>query len=137
VKWDKLLSPVRIRTLFGGPASLRSAGDPRDEFERDYGRSIFSTPVRRLQDKAQVFPLEKHDAIRTRLTHSVEVSSVARGLTRSLAKWIHAERRDLHEDQIQAIETIAATCGMIHDLGNPPFGHAGEKAIAQWFDKHF
>lgn len=72
MEWNRLLNATRPRPSTGG--------DSRVEFERDYDRSIFSTPVKRLQDKAQVFPLEPHDAIRTRLTHSLEVSAVARGL---------------------------------------------------------
>jgi len=110
------------------------AGDPRSEFDRDFGRSVFSTPVRRLQDKAQVFPLEEHDAIRTRLTHSLEVSSVARSLGEA-AERIAKKRGGLDDSLIGSIPTIAATCGLIHDLGNPPFGHAGELAIGEWFRK--
>jgi len=110
------------------------AGDPRSEFDRDYGRSVFSTPVRRLQDKAQVFPLEEHDAIRTRLTHSLEVSSVARSLGEG-AERIARRKGTLDDSLIGSIPTIAATCGLIHDLGNPPFGHAGELAIGNWFRK--
>lgn len=131
MNWEKLLSSVRIRELCGGEVSLRSPGDPRTEFERDYGRTIFSTPVRRLQDKAQVFPLVEHDAVRTRLTHSIEVSSVARGLGAMAEKWLDKEG-ELPTGSLGAIEFIAVTCGMIHDLGNPPFGHAGEDAIRQW-----
>jgi dGTPase len=134
--WPKLLSTKRIRELIGAGSSLRSPGDPRTEFERDYGRCIFSTPVRRLQDKAQIFPLIQHDAVRTRLTHSVEVSSVARGLATEIGRWLCNEKK-LPVDSAQAIETIAATCAMIHDLGNPPFGHAGEQAISDWFTKNF
>jgi dGTPase len=89
--------------------------------------------VRRLQDKTQVFPLETHDAVRTRLTHSLEVSSVSRTLGREAANWIAEEKKDISPPQVHDIETIAATCGLIHDLGNPPFGHAGETAIQTWF----
>ena len=96
--------------------------------------AAFSTPVRRLQDKAQVFPLEEHDAIRTRLTHSIEVSSVARGLGASAAAKL-LKGKLISYEQKTCIETIAATCGLIHDLGNPPFGHAGEAAIGSWFAK--
>ena len=67
--------------------------DHREQFERDYDRAIFSTPVKRLQDKAQVFPLEPHDAVRTRLTHSLEVSAVARGLAIAVGKWLREEKR--------------------------------------------
>ena len=110
----------------------KSEPDSRTEFERDYGRAAFSTPVRRLQDKTQVFPLEEHDAVRTRLTHSLEVSSVARNLGREVALVLVSKKR-ISNRQVHDIETIAATCGLIHDLGNPPFGHSGESAIQSWF----
>ena len=89
--------------------------------------------MKRLQDKAQVFPLEPHDAVRTRLTHSLEVSSVARGLVRNVCKDVLKKKNVLKEGQDRQIEAIAATCGLIHDLGNPPFGHSGEDAIREWF----
>lgn len=108
--------------------------DHREQFERDYDRAIFSTPVKRLQDKAQVFPLEPHDAVRTRLTHSLEVSAVARGLAIAVGKWLLEEKR-IELGMERQIEAIAGTCGLIHDLGNPPFGHAGEDAIREWFKK--
>lgn len=127
--WNKLLCTERRR--FSHP----SADDDRSDFERDYDRTVFSTPVRRLQDKTQVFPLEPNDAVRTRLTHSLEVSTLARGLARSTAKWLLQEGHISSLQQASDIESIAATCGLIHDLGNPPFGHAGEKAISSWFDK--
>jgi dGTPase len=134
VKWKDLLCEKRVSEFSDRPSSDRHPGDLRTSFEQDYGRAVFSTPVRRLQDKAQVFPLEEHDAVRTRLTHSMEVSSVARGLA------LHAERIVRESDEWQdsyhgAIPTIAATCGLVHDLGNPPFGHAGEEAIGSWFAK--
>lgn len=93
---------------------------------------MFSTPVRRLQDKAQVFPLETIDAVRTRLTHSLEVSSVARGVTQGVCTEL-MKLKEITAAQAYDIETIAATCGLIHDIGNPPFGHAGETAIQDWF----
>jgi dGTPase len=109
--------------------------DHREEFERDFDRAIFSTPVKRMQDKAQVFPLETHDAVRTRLTHSLEVSSVARGLAKSVCRWLIANGKidSTHRATDRQIEAIAATCGLLHDIGNPPFGHAGEDAIRGWF----
>jgi len=126
MEWNYLLNSNRVRPTAGG--------DSRLEFERDYDRSVFSTPVKRLQDKAQVFPLEPHDAIRTRLTHSLEVSTVARGLAIFVCKHL-LEKRKIEPSQQRQIEAIAATCGLIHDLGNPPFGHAGEYAIQEWFKK--
>ena len=125
MNWPDLLNHSRRR-------QTTSPADPRIEFERDFDRSVFSTPVKRLQDKAQVFPLEEHDAVRTRLTHSLEVSSVARGLAARGAKWL-LEQGEISPGMDRSIEAIAATCGLIHDLGNPPFGHAGEDAIRAWF----
>lgn len=129
LRWEKLLNKNRIRT------STVSA-DHRAEFERDYDRSVYSTPVKRLQDKTQVFPLESHDAVRTRLTHSMEVSALARGLAISASKWL-VEKREIKPGTERQIEAISATCGLIHDLGNPPIGHAGERAIRGWFEKRF
>lgn len=127
--WKKLLNPAR-------PRQSTNPGDHREEFERDYDRSVFSSPVKRLQDKAQVFPLEPHDAVRTRLTHSLEVSSVARGLARAASDWM-LKGQLIQPGMDRQIEAIVATCGLIHDLGNPPFGHSGEDAIREWFTKRF
>jgi len=127
--WKTLLCKDR-------PRPSTSTGDHRAQFERDFDRTIFSTPVKRLQDKAQVFPLEPHDAIRTRLTHSLEVSSVARGLGIAIGKWLLDEKR-IEPGMERSIEAISATCGLIHDLGNPPFGHSGEEAICHWFNSRF
>ena len=92
MEWEKLLCEQRIS---GKPNTIDPA-DFRSEFEKDYDRAIFSTPVRRLQDKAQVFLLETHDAVRTRLTHSIEVSTVAQNLTHGAAKWM---RDNSHIDE--------------------------------------
>lgn len=132
MNWGKLLSATRVAELFGKPVS---EGDTRTEFERDYGRVLFSTPFRRMQDKTQVFPLERHDSIRTRLTHSLEVSSVARSLGKLAAAWM-ADKKFIDLRQQDDIQTLAATCGLLHDLGNPPFGHSGERAIQSWFKKN-
>lgn len=130
--WKKLLSTTRTRQLTGGKSSQNPEAKWRSEFERDYDRAVFSTPVRRLQDKAQVYPLEQNDGIRTRLTHSHEVSNVARSLTKSSLMEISQTAGLSHAD-IDNFSTIAATCGLLHDAGNPPFGHAGERAIMDWF----
>jgi dGTPase len=127
--WQKLLNRERPRKSTLGE-------DHRQDFERDFDRAVFSTPVKRLQDKAQVFPLDPCDAVRTRLTHSLEVSSVARGLGTAIGRWL-CEKKAVRPGQDRAIEAIAATCGLIHDLGNPPFGHAGEDAIRLWFQTRF
>jgi len=127
--WQTLLCKQR-------PRPSTNPGDHRVEFERDFDRTVFSTPVKRLQDKAQVFPLEPHDAIRTRLTHSLEVSSVARGLAEAIGRWLIKEAV-LDSEAARSFEAIAATCGLIHDLGNPPFGHSGEDSIRYWFKNRF
>jgi dGTPase len=129
--WNKLLCEERI----SGKPNVMDPNDLRSQFERDYDRAVFSTPVRRLQDKAQVFVLETHDAVRTRLTHSIEVSTVARDLTHAATTWMKGQpNAEIDHAQALNIDTIAATCGLIHDLGNPPFGHSGESAISSWFE---
>lgn len=129
MSWEQLLSKER-------PRPSTNPGDHRAEFERDYDRAVFSTPVKRLQDKAQVFPLDPHDAVRTRLTHSLEVSSVARGLGTAIGKWL-LNREEIKPGMERWIEAICSTCGLVHDLGNPPFGHSGEDAIRHWFRTRF
>jgi len=139
MEWEKLLSKKRIRELLEGqPAN--PAPDERTEHGRDYDRAIFSTPVRRMQDKTQVFPLDPNDSVRTRLTHSLEVSNIARNMARGIGNWLFEKKKEIDSKQKDSIEIIATTCGLIHDLGNPPFGHSGEKAIQEWFrkkDKNF
>ncbi len=131
--WNLLCNETRTNVLMGAPVSgtTRSAGDTRPEAQRDYDRALFSTSVRRLQDKAQVFPLEPHDSVRTRLTHSLEVSNVAQSIARRVTQQLQS-----HADVVKhadAIAAIAATSGLIHDIGNPPFGHSGEDAMKDWF----
>ncbi len=134
MEWGKLLSEKRIRELLEDKPANPSKPDERTQHGRDYDRAIFSTPVRRMQDKTQVFPLEPNDSVRTRLTHSLEVSNIARNIARSIGNWLLKEGK-IKEKQRDSVEIIAATCGLIHDLGNPPFGHAGEDAIKEWFRK--
>ena len=135
--WGKLLNQIRRKDLAGASESF-GTGAGRTEFERDYDRILFATPTRRLADKTQVFPMEKHDSIRTRLTHSHEVSNLARSIGVRLA-FEEAERvfGDQHE-QLQVkrnIPSLLAAVGLAHDLGNPPFGHQGELAMQQWFNE--
>lgn len=108
------------------------SNDVRTPFEQDYDRLLFSTPVRRLADKTQVFPLEKNDSVRTRLTHSHEVSNIARSIGTRLIRTDRTVFGDSEEIR-QAAPIILGAIGLAHDLGNPPFGHQGEAAIARWF----
>ncbi len=140
MEWEKLLSEKRIRELLEDKPANPLKPDERTQHGRDYDRAIFSTPVRRMQDKTQVFPLDPNDSVRTRLTHSLEVSNIARNMAHSIGNWLLEEGEIKKSQQRDSIEIIATTCGLIHDLGNPPFGHAGEKAIQEWFrekDKKF
>lgn len=131
--WVKLLSTRRLKPP--KPSSTSTvAGDQRNEFDRDYDRIVYSTPFRRLQDKTQVFPLEPIDSVRTRLTHSLEVSHAAQGLAKDVCRAL-VDKEIIKPRQAGHIETIAATCGLMHDLGNPPFGHSGELAISGWFNR--
>lgn len=138
MEWERLLSTKRLRELAGGAVSTRANRDARNEFARDYGRLVFSTPVRRLLDKTQVFPLEPNDSVRTRLMHSIEVASVAQHLAESAAKWLFETCRLSRElFDARALSTIASACALVHDIGNPPFGHAGELAIQEWAQRQF
>lgn len=122
MKWEKLLSTYRL-----GRDRAEASGS-RSEFNRDYGRVLYSSAFRRLQDKTQVFPLGRNDYVRTRMTHSLEVANVGRTLAKRLHELI--SRRDPGAlPEPEAIEDIVATVCLAHDIGNPPFGHSGEDAI--------
>lgn len=134
MEWKKLLCPDRIRAYRGRPG----AGDLRTEFEKDYHRIIGSASFRRLQDKTQVFPLDQSDFIRTRLTHSLEVSSLAKSLGQNISEEILQNKKD--EGFLPSCKAdvcdILQCAGLLHDIGNPPFGHFGETAIRDWFRVH-
>lgn len=134
LKWSRILSKKRIKDYKLSKKGL----DSRDEFENDYDRILFSASFRRLQDKAQVFPLEKLDFVRTRLTHSLEVSSIAKSLGRSIGNKLISITKDSEDEvtleNVDDICNILSCAGLVHDLGNPPFGHLGENAIRKWFE---
>ena len=134
MEWKRLLCEDRIRKYRAG----KSPGDLRTEFEKDYHRIIGSASFRRLQDKTQVFPLDKSDFIRTRLTHSLEVSSLAKSLGQNISRKIMQEIGDkTFLDTYQAdVCDILQCAGLLHDIGNPPFGHFGETVIREWFSKN-
>lgn len=130
-KWNKLLSSQTFRNR-----SQSIDTDGRNPFENDYGRLISSAPIRRLQDKTQVFPLEKSDFIRTRLTHSLEVSYIASSIGQSIEKFL-LEKEEIDPEQRGFLSSLLRTSGLIHDLGNPPFGHFGEEAVKKFFIDYF
>lgn len=134
MNWQQLLCGDRIRSYRGNPNS----GDFRTEFEKDYHRIIGSASFRRLQDKTQVFPLDKSDFIRTRLTHSLEVSSFAKSLGQNISKKILLDIGDtsFRESYQADVCDILQCAGLLHDIGNPPFGHFGETVIREWFYKN-
>ena len=131
MNWNKLLCSDRIRTYQKSTISR----DLRTEFEKDYHRIIGSSSFRRLQDKTQVFPLDKSDYIRTRLTHSLEVSSFAKSLAQNVGEKIIQEKKDpdFTWKNKEDISNILQCAGLLHDIGNPPFGHFGETTIREWF----
>lgn len=130
MKWERLLSNRRF-----GQERQQHRVDDRTEFQRDYDRLIFSAPFRRLQNKTQVFPLPGSIFVHNRLTHSLEVSSVGRSLGNDVCRLLlekHPHLRDTHFMELGSI--VSAAC-LAHDLGNPPFGHSGEKAIGTYFSE--
>ncbi len=135
--WSKLLSRDRKRKS-GTKDTIRN------EFDKDYDRIISSSPVRRLQHKTQVFPLQEDDIVRTRLTHSIEVSAIAKSLGLSIGEHLLCDGRiDARKDGFQndkmkyELASLLSVTGIVHDLGNPPFGHYGEKIIREWFKNWF
>lgn len=129
--WCLLLNSDRRRPTSSQQSSLAVGHEVRTEIERDFDRVLFSSPVRRLADKTQVFPLEKNDSVRTRLTHSHEVANLARAIGIDLA-FNHGIAADTPQPQ-RDVPALLATIGLAHDIGNPPFGHQGEAAIQNWF----
>ncbi len=124
--WEKLLSSERLGAGKAPGTAERTA------FQQDYDRIVFTSAFRRLKDKTQVFPLSKSDYVRTRLTHSLEVSCVGRSLGAVVGREIIA-RHALHHVESGDFGAIVAAACLAHDIGNPPFGHAGEDAIREWF----
>jgi dGTPase len=130
MNWTQLLSTKR----FGMEAYHAKRPDDRSEFQRDYDRLIFSAPFRRLQNKTQVFPLPGSVFVHNRLTHSLEVACVGRSLGTSVAHRLQARDGSVLPFLEEIGSIVSAAC-LAHDLGNPPFGHSGEKAIATFFSE--
>lgn len=131
MNWHTLISAKR----FGMEEYHEAREENRSEFQRDYDRLIFSAPFRRLQNKTQVFPLPGSVFVHNRLTHSLEVSSVGRSLGSDSAKALLEKHPELKNSFLPEIGSIVAAACLAHDLGNPPFGHSGEKAISTYFSE--
>lgn len=132
MEWKRLISSKRL--------GLEEYHDPksrsRSDFQRDYDRMIFSSPFRRLQNKTQVFPLPGHIFVHNRLTHSLEVSSVGRSMANTIAEALADKYQEVVPTHLfHHLADITATACLCHDMGNPPFGHSGEKAISTFFSE--
>ena len=141
MNWEQLLS---IETQVKREVEPEDfAKYPMDDLEKDYKAIISSAAFRRLQDKTQVFPLDKSDFVRTRLTHSLEVSTIARQLgimiTRNATGYLPDDfkNKDGKDKLVEKIPEVLSCAGLLHDLGNPPFGHFGEVVIGDWFKNEF
>lgn len=127
-RWERWLQTTRLR-----PSGPGKRDDLRTSFESDRDRVIFLPAFRRLQDKTQVFPLEAHDFVRTRLTHSLEVAALGRTLGLEVGRWLLEQGELDAASAWRDVPTLVETACLAHDLGNPPFGHSGESAIRSWF----
>lgn len=141
MKWEQLLSDTTQVERESEPEEF--AKYPMNDLEKDYKAIISSAAFRRLQDKTQVFPLDKSDFVRTRLTHSLEVSTIARQLgimiTQNKTKYLPEEFKigSQKNELVEKIPVVLSCAGLLHDLGNPPFGHFGEVVIGEWFRTEF
>ncbi len=131
MEWTNLISNKR----FGQEHKHAERHDDRSEFKRDYDRLIFSSSFRRLQNKTQVFPLPGSIFVHNRLTHSLEVASVGMSLGNDISKRLIVRHPELKDTLFEEIGTIVSAACLAHDLGNPPFGHSGEKAIQTFFSE--
>lgn len=131
--WKTLLTEYRDSST-----KKRSRHDLRTEFQKDYHRIIISASFRRLQDKTQVFPLNRGDFVRTRLTHSLEVSSIAKSMAIAALSKVCEKKLDdtVDAEVIRNASDILECAGLLHDIGNPPFGHFGEDMIRSWFSEN-
>lgn len=137
--WTRLFVRDRITSASDGPISQNVFARPlrdslsrgRSDFERDYCRIVYASQFRRLANKTQVLPDSGIDHVRNRLTHSIEVSTVASSIFREYERRLE-KHRGLKIAQASDAHWVLRTAGLAHDLGNPPYGHAGEKAIRKW-----
>lgn len=129
MNWDTLLKPYRFRQKDRNRNKL-------EEFQYDYSKIIFSSAFRRMQNKTQVFPLDSNDFVRTRLTHSIEASTIATILGRGVEQKL-IEKNMLSKEHDGKLSSILGAGALIHDIGNPPFGHYGEMVIQDYFKTYF
>lgn len=132
MNWERLISAKRL--------GMEEYHDPRHHtrstFQRDYDRMVFSSPFRRLQNKTQVFPLPGSIFVHNRLTHSLEVSSVGRSMANEVSRRLRIRHAGCAwVEKLVELPDIVATACLCHDLGNPPFGHSGEKTISTFFSE--
>ena len=140
LQWESLLNSHRFSELYRRCKPENEPDPPeyakgqfRIPAERDHDRVLFSTPLRRMGDKTQVFPLDSIESIHTRLTHSYEVANLARSIGLQLSVHLHDH---FPSDAMRSIPATLAAVGLAHDIGNPPFGHQGEEAIRSWFRRN-
>lgn len=135
--WDRLLSKKRYKRDEKGMMNIQEPSSAealsRSSFHKDYDRIVFSNSFRRLSKKTQVHPLSKNDHVHNRLTHSLEVASVGRSLGLKAGEVL---KRDYSTIDPYDVAYIVQTACLAHDIGNPPFGHAGEEVIKEWFKRH-
>lgn len=129
MNWEQLLSTKRT-----GQEDLKGLHHDRTQFQRDFDRLVFSSPFRRMQDKTQVFPLPGSIFVHNRLTHSLEVASVGRSLGNNISRFLKETIR-VESPLVEELGSVTAAACLAHDMGNPPFGHSGEKAMSHFF-KH-
>lgn len=137
MNWSHLISDRRLGLEDLPQSPAQESETARTDFRRDYDRLVFSSPFRRLQNKTQVFPLPGSIFVHNRLTHSVEVSCVGRSLAEGAQRLLHQRYAPSSPDAqaLKAIPEIVAAACLAHDLGNPPFGHSGEKTISTFFSE--
>ncbi|QAY96573.1 deoxyguanosinetriphosphate triphosphohydrolase [Methylovirgula ligni] len=131
MEWEKLLKLERLND----PSYVQQKHRPI--YMQDIDRILFSPPFRRLANKTQVHPLYDNDHIHHRLIHSIEVATVGRSLGIEVGAWLVDERGEISSEQVEVLAGLVQTASMAHDIGNPPFGHSGEEAIASWFREKF
>jgi len=140
LSWQQLLCTDRVPRQSSGtgtssqpPSTPSPDPEARSAFEQDYDRIVFSEPFRRLARKTQVHPLAQNDHVHNRLTHSIEVASVGRSFAKRLYDLINENESDESKPSLYDLSTVIQSACLIHDIGNPPFGHAGEEVVRAWF----